>query len=480
MERAAVPRHNRTQRLVITLPKGNNSFFYPGITASWLFTETLKDVISPSIMNYGKLRAAFGKTGNDADPYFTNDTFVSGFANTPYNGSAINFPMGNGTNAFKTAATKGSQTLKPEMTSEWELGAEMHFLNNRVTLDASYYDRTTSDMIMQLNADPASGYSYIMTNFGKVNNHGIELALNVTPVRTGDWQWDINANFSKNWNMVKELPEELGGEYTINGFSTSADAVTMKAVVGQPLGQLYGYEQQYVDANNNLKYDIIDDKLSLNPAYDAATGKILCGSDGLPIRTNDVVSLGKSTQNQWTGGFGTTLRWKGLTLSAQFDVHYGGHMFSRTKNLMGFTGNGINTMYNDRRAFIVPNSVVSDGEGGYVENTNIIDAFSGTLQTWYDGGCNISTNDLLVSKTYIKLRTLAVGYDLPAKWLHTLHLTGVRLSFVANNLFTWTPASNCYIDPDTSSYGSDLYGQFGELYSNPGCRKFGFNINVKF
>lgn len=463
-----------------TLPKGNNSFFYPGITASWLFTETLKDVISPSIMNYGKLRAAFGKTGNDADPYFTNDTFVSGFANTPYNSSAINFPMGNGTNAFKTAATKGSQTLKPEMTSEWELGAELHFLNNRVTLDASYYDRTTSDMIMQLNADPASGYSYIMTNFGKVNNHGIELALNVTPVRTGDWQWDINANFSKNWNMVKELPEELGGEYTINGFSTSADAVTMKAVVGQPLGQLYGYEQQYVDANNNLKYDVIDNKLSLNPAYDAATGKILCGSDGLPIRTNDVVSLGKSTQNQWSGGFGTTLRWKGLTLSAQFDVHYGGHMFSRTKNLMGFTGNGINTMYNDRRAFIVPNSVVSDGEGGYVENTNIIDAFSGTLQTWYDGGCNISTNDLLVSKTYIKLRTLAVGYDLPAKWLHTLHLTGVRLSFVANNLFTWTPASNCYIDPDTSSYGSDLYGQFGELYSNPGCRKFGFNINVKF
>lgn len=463
-----------------TLPKDNNNFFYPGVTASWIFTETFKDKINPAFISFGKLRAAFGKTGNDASPYYTNNTFVSGFANTPYNGSAINFPMSNGTNSFKTAATKGSSTLKPEMTSEWEFGTEIHFLNNRLSLDAAYYDRTTSDMIMQLNADPASGYSYIMTNFGKVNNHGIEIALNATPIRSKDWQWDVNVNFAKNWNKVKELPEELGGQYTINQFSTSADAIYMRAVVGQELGQLYGYEQQYVDAQNNLKYDVIDDVLSLNPEYDASTGSILCGSDGLPIRTNDVVSLGKSTQNKWTGGFGTDLRWKNLSLSAQFDLHYGGYMFSRTKNLMQFTGNGIETLYNDRRAFVVPGSVVEGEDGKYIENTNAIDQFSGTYQDWFDAGCNVSSNALLVSKTYLKLRTLAVGYSLPKSWLRAATLQDVRISFVASNLFTWTPASNAFIDPDTSSYGSDLYGQFGELYSNPGSRKFGFNVKIKF
>lgn len=463
-----------------TLPKGNRSFFYPGITASWVFTETFKDAISPAFINYGKLRAAFGKTGNDASPYYTSDTFVSGFANTVYNGSAISFPMSNGTNAFKTSATKGSETLKPEMTSEWEFGTELHFLRNRITVDVSYYNRTTSDMIMKLNADPASGYSYIMTNFGKVNNHGVELAANFTPVHVGDWKWDVNFNFAKNWNEVKELPEEIGGQYTINSFSTSADAVYMRAVVGEELGQLYGYDQQYVDAAGHEKYVVIDDRLQMNPEYDAATGKILCGSDGLPIRTSDVVSLGKSTQNKFTCGFGTELRWKNFSIGAQFDVRYGGYMFSRTKNLMQFTGNGVWTLYNDRHAFVVPNSVVEDGNGGYVENMNVIDQLSGRYQEWFDGGCNESSNALLVSRTYMKLRTLNVGYELPAKWAAAAKLQGVRLSFVAYNLFTWTPASNAYIDPDTSSFGTDLYGSFGELYSNPGSRKFGFNLNVKF
>lgn len=463
-----------------TLPKDNRSFFYPGVTASWVFTETFKDGISERFMNYGKIRAAFGCTGNDADPYYTGDTFVSGFALTPYNGYSTQFPMTNGTNSFKTSATKGSQTLKPEMTSEWEFGAELHFLNNRITLDAAYYDRTTKDMIMKLNADPASGYSYIMTNFGKVNNHGVELALNFTPVHVGEWKWDINFNFAKNWNEVKELPAELGGQYTINYFNTSADAIYMRAVVGEELGQLYGYAQQYVDAQNNLKYAVIDNRLQLNPDYDASTGKILCGSDGLPIRTTDVVSLGKSTQNKWTGGFGTTLRWRNFSLGAQFDVRVGGYMFSRTKNLMQFTGNGIATLYNDRHPFIVPNSVVEDGEGGYVENMQVIDLFSDRYQSWFDGGCNESSEALLIERTYMKLRNLNVGYELPAKWAKAARLQGVRLSFVASNLFTWTPASNAYIDPDTSSFGTGLYGSFGELYSNPSCRKFGFNVNVKF
>lgn len=463
-----------------TLPEANNSFFYPGITASWIFTETLKDYISPNILSFGKIRAAYGKTGNDADPYKVFDTFVSGFANTPYTASAINFAMSNGTNAFKTSATKGSQTLVPEMTTEWELGTELHFLNNKISLDFSYYNRATRNEIMQLDVEPATGFSYMMTNFGKVRNHGFEIAINATPYRTKDWQWNVNANFCKNWNKVEELPEELGGQYTINRFSTTADAIYMRAVVGQEIGQLYGYEQQYVDASNNLKYVEINKKLQLNPKFDESSAKILCGSDGLPQRTKDVVALGKSTQNKWTGGFGTSLRWKNLNFAAQFEVRYGGYMFSRTKNLMQFTGNGIETLYNDRRAFVVPNSVVADDNGNYIENTNVIDLYSGRFQDWFGNGCNESSNSLLVSKTFLKLRSLSIGYSLPKHWIRTLSLSDVKVSFVANNLFTWTPADNAFIDPDTSSFGTGLEGSFGELYSNPSCRKFGFNVNVKF
>ncbi len=466
-----------------TLPLDGNHFFYPGITASWLFSEVLSDNLKDYI-SYGKIRAAYGKTGNDADPYNIYDTFVSGFANTVYTGSAVNFPMSNGTNAFKTSSTLGASDLKPEMTTEWELGADLYFLKNRIHVDFAYYDRTLEDAIMTLNADPASGYSYIVTNMGSMRNHGVELMVNLTPIRTKDWQWDVNFNWNKNYNNVESLPEELGGEYPINSFSTSQNAVTMKAVVGKELGQLYTYETQYVDANGNLKYVVIDDKLQANPDY-AGEGNIVVNAEtGLPVLTSDIVASGKTTQNKWTGGFGTTLRYKGLSLTANFDVRYGGYMFSRTKNLMRFTGNGIETIYNLRRAYIIPGSVnVTQGEDGknvVSENHTAIDTYGDGIQQLYDLGGITGGEELLIDRTYMKLRALSLSYTLPKAWSKKVFLDDVRISFVANNLFTWTPASNCYIDPDASSYGTDLYGSFGELYSNPASRKYGFNIAVKF
>lgn len=465
-----------------TLPKDGNNFFYAGITGSWIFSEMLPDNMKDYI-SYGKVRAAYGKTGNDADPYLTLNTFVSGFANNVYT-EATNFPMSNGTNAFKTSATLGSNTLTPEFTTEWELGADLYFLKNRIHVDFSYYDRKSDDQIMTLNADPASGYSFIVTNFGSIRNHGVELMVNFTPVRTKDWQWDVNFNWNKNYNNVEKLPEELGGEYVINSFSTSKNAVRMKAVVGQELGQFYTYEPQYVDANGNLKYIVIDDVLQSNPAYSGEGNIVVNESDGLPVLTTDVVASGKSTQNKWTGGFGTSLRYKGFSISANFDVRYGGYMFSRTKNLMRFTGNGIETIYNQRRAYIIPGSVnvTTDDNGKNIvsENYTAIDTYGDGIQALYDLGGIAGGEELLIDRTYLKLRTLAVSYTLPKAWSKKVFLDDVRVSFVANNLFTWTPASNCYIDPDVSSYGTDLSGSFGELYSNPSCRKYGFNIAVKF
>jgi len=445
-----------------TLPIKNNSFFYPGLTASWVFTElpALKD---NKILTFGKVRVAWGKTGNDADVYLTNNTFVSGFANTVYNSEAINFPMNNGTNAFKASSTLGSSTLKPEMTKEFEVGANLQFFKGRIGIDVAYYNRLTDDMIMTLGADPAFGYTNIVTNMGSVRNKGIELLVNLTPVRTKDWQWDLSFNWSKNWNKVESLPEELGGEYTLTRFSTSnnADVVYMKAVEGQEIGQLYVYKTQRT-----------------------ATGQIVVDENGVPVLESDLTATGKTTMNKWTGGISTNLRWRDLTLSASLDIHYGGWMYSRTKNLMKFTGNGVATLYNDRHDFIVPNSVVAgtDDQGNtiYTENTNILDVYGAGLQDWFDIGDNWGGESNLVSKTYVKLRQLSISYDLPKKWVNAIHLQNVRLSLVGSNLITWTPKSNKYIDPDVSTYGIGLLGSFGEDYANPACRKLGFNVSVKF
>ena len=451
-----------------TLPIDNNHFFYPGITASWLFTELIP---KNDILTFGKLRLAWGKTGNDPGVYLTSTSYVAGFANNVYT-TATTFPMNNGTNSFKTVATLGSNTLKPEMTKEFEMGLNLQFLNNRIGLDAAYYNRLTDDMIMTLGADPAYGFTNIVTNLGSVRNKGIELLINATPLKTKDWQWDVSVNWAKNWNKVEKLPEELGGEYTLARFSTSnnADVVYMKAVEGEEIGQLWVYKAQRTD-----------------------DGRVIVGDDGLPILSDELQATGKTTMNKWTGGFSTDIRYKSLTLSAAFDVHFGGWMYSRTKNLMKFTGNGIMTAYNDRNPFVIPNSVQNigtDEEPNYVENTVVVDCYGNrsksnsiygySIQDWIDNGDNWGGETNLVSKTYMKLRQVSLSYDLPANWIAPLKLQNVRLSFVGSNLITWLPNSNKYIDPDVATYGTGLVGSFGEDYANPTCRKFGFNIAVKF
>lgn len=438
-----------------TLPIGNNSYFYPGATLSWIFTKLLKN---PGAIDFGKLRLAYGRTGNDAGVYLTSATYVQGFTDGYYGLDLTTFPHG-GVNAFQAAATIGSSNLKPEMTTEFETGLNMQFFKGRIGFDFSFYNRITKDQIFTLPVDPAMGYNRMVTNFGKVRNRGIELLVDFTPVRTADWKWNVSFNFAKNWNKVISMPESLeGGKTIINRFSAGNDAVYMYAEAGKPIGELYTYLPTYTDK-----------------------GQLIVDANGMPVLTTDVQDTGKSVNSQWTGGASTSLTWKWFTLSAALDIRYGGWMFSRTSNLMQFTGNGIFTTYNDRRPFIIPNSVVSDGAGGYVENTTPISQIDGTYQTWYnDYGYNKGGEAYLVDRTMVKLRNITLAFQLPKKWVNACFLSDASIAFFCNNVFTWTAKDNYSIDPEASSYGNDLYGAFGELYANPACRTFGVNLNVKF
>ena len=444
-----------------TLPMGNNSFFYPGATLSWVFSnQFFKD---NDVLSFGKLRLAYGKTGSDASPYYTSTSFAQAYANGYYT-TVVEFPM-HGTNAFQTSSTMGSTSLKPEMTSEFEAGLNLQFFNGRLGLDAAYYHRTTSDQIFTLPVDPSSGYSYMVTNFGKVRNQGIELMLNTTPIQTKNFRWDLNFNFAVNKNKVLSMPESLeGGKVTIDSFSAGDDAVYMYAEVGKPMGTYYTYLPQFVEDKNSPYY-----------------GCQIVDAHGQPVLSDDVLDTGKDMNHKWTGGITTSLSAYGFTLSAALDVRYGGSMFSRTRNLMQFTGNGIVTSYNDRRPFIIPNSVVQNADGSYSENTTPIYQNDGSYQTYFDTyGYGNGGEAYLLDRTFVKLRNISLTWELPKKWLRPLHLRGVALTAFANNLFMWTASDNYYVDPESSTTGTDLAGMFGELYTNPSCRVFGCNLSINF
>ena len=446
-----------------TLPIDANNYFYQGITASYIFTE---DLPKNDVLTFGKIRAAYGQTGNDADPYYTSVSYVQGFADVYYGLSVASFPM-NGVNAFQRSSAIGSTSLKPEMTTESEFGVNLGFFNGRLGLDASWYNRETDDQIFTLPIDPATGYTSQVTNFGNVRNRGWELVLKTTPVKTANWQWDLNFNWAKNDNKVLSLPESLeGGKVVINYFSAGGDAVYMYAEEGKPIGELYTYLPEYTE-----------------------DGKVIVGEDGLPIVSTDLVDTGKNVNNKWTAGVNTSLSAYGFTLSAQFDIRYGGYMFSRTKNLMTFTGNGICTSYNERRPFVVPNSVVAStdaaGNTVYVENTTPLHMSDGTIQSYYDGGeTGGCVTSYLVDRSFMKLRNVTLTYNLPSRWLKNVFLSGASISLYGNNLLTWTAKDNRCIDPENTTYSQSSYGDlgsmFGELYSNPSCRTYGFNVSLKF
>ena len=389
------------------------------------------------------MRAAYGKTGNDADEYRVYPNFTQAYSNGYYAQDLTKFPHA-GINAFQAASTVGSNSLKPEMTTEVELGLNLAFFNNRINIDFAWYNRNTDDQIFTLPVDPSTGYSFMVTNFGKVRNTGVELLVNTVPIQTKDFRWELGFNFSKNKNKVVSMPESLdGGMVNIQQFSAGNDAVYMRAVEGLPMGD----------------------------------GKLIVDQNGQPLLSTEVQDTGKNVNADWTGGINTSFWYKGISLSAQLDIRKGGYMFSRTKNLMQFTGNGEATLYNDRRPFVIPNSVYEDG----TENTTPIYLGDSSYQDWFNNyGANEGGEFYLIDRSYVKLRNITLAYQLPKSIVSKLYLSDITLSLFCNNVFTWTHKANRYIDPETSSYGNDLEGMFGELYSNPACRTFGFNVGLKF
>ena len=244
----------------------------------------------------------------------------------------------------------------------------------------------------------------------------------------------------------------------IHSFSAGNDAVYMYAEEGKPMGEFYTYLPQYT-----------------------ADGKLIVDANGQPLLSASVEDTGKNVNADWTGGITTAFTYKGLSLSAALDIRKGGYMFSRSKNLAQFVGNADVTTYNERRPFVIPNSVVSDGNGGYVENTQPIYLNNSSYQNWFNNfGANEGGEFYLLDRSYVKLRNITLAYQLPKSIVSKLYLSDITLSLFCNNVFTWTHKANKYVDPEGSTVGNDLEGMFGELYVNPACRTFGFNVGLKF
>lgn len=307
-------RNDWSSSLVYADGHGTYSYFYPSVNGSWIITNTFRNEL-PKWLSFWKVRASYAQVGNDTSPYYIN----TAYGLESYKNGNNNFY------ATTVSNTVYSQDLKPERKKSWEIGTDIRFLDNRIALDFTYYKENTTDQIMTISIPSASGYSSALINAGNIQNSGVEIALNTTPVLTKDFQWDLNFTYTKNNSKIKELSDLAGDYITLNGYTNYGNyRVGSVAKVGGSYGELWSDAAPMKDVEDpdNPDGKNHSGKNVLSMAYYNA-GYLT----PMTKRSGEVQKVGSSVPD-FLGSVNTTLRYKNWTLSASFDMRFGGKVAS--------------------------------------------------------------------------------------------------------------------------------------------------------
>lgn len=421
-----------------TLPASNNSFFYPSINGSFVFSQ----VIEKDWLSFGKIRGGYAEVGSDTDPYRLRNTYES---RVPFFGAI----------RYNQPDQNNNANLRPETKKTWEVGLEMGFLRNRINFDVTYYDELTEDLITPVQVDPSTGYNTTVANAGKLSNKGIEVLLNVTPIKTDDFDWNLTWNFAKNENELLEL---LPGVNSLEIASFPFKGVTLNAIVGERYGIIRGTDFVYDDSGNKV-----------------------VNASGRYLSTATVQNLG-SILPDYNMGIRNSFRFKNFDFSFLIDMQKGGVYRSLTNIWGHYSGILESTVGNNmREEGIIIDGVTGDvtyaDDGSYTvtntaENTTVISA-----QRWGTDHYFGPDSQNVFDADYWKLREVALGYTLPKEWLGKSGINSVRLSAFGRNLLVWG-LDNDNFDPEVATGGSgNIQGSEGG--SLPSTRTYGLNVEIK-
>lgn len=416
-----------------TLSPENRSILYPSLSGSFVFSQAFDNI--PSWLTFGKLRAAYAEVGSDTD--------VAPYSNNLFYGINANLFGGQPVGGSSGTTTLPNANLRPMRTAETELGLELKLLDSRVSLDAAVYNKITTDQIVSAQISDASGFVTTLINSGKSQNRGFEMLLNIIPIKTNDFQWDLTLNGSYNKTKVLSLLTDTPGERITVG--THVFNGELRQVVGEEMGQIYGF---------GFKRD--------------ANGQMIFGGNGIPLRTDNLISYG-SALPKWIGGINNTFNYKGINVSFLIDFKLGNMMLSGTNfnavrhglhkmTLVGRDGGVLGVGVNAKGE---PNTVKAPVQDYW----SVVRSLALIEPVIYDGG-------------YWKLRQITAGYDFTRFLPKNFPVKNLKLSAVANNVFLlkkWVDN----IDPESFGYSSDnLVGM--ESTGLPTTRSIGFNLNAKF
>jgi len=448
-----------------TLSPNNDNFFYPSVDLGWVFTETFK-MNTNKVLPYGKLRLSYANVGQDAPVQALTTPFrVAGVADGFSTG--ISFPY-NGLPGYAQSGpttAMGNPGLLPQSTAATEVGLDLTFFQNRISLSATYYNEKTTNEILSVPVPLTSGFAGEELNAGVITNHGVEITINTTPVKTKNFQWDLGFNWSKNVNNVVQLAPGVN--------SLLLDALgTLYDVPGHSTSQIYGTDYVRTTAYNpaNPTQGLVLDDNKSDPGY------------GLPMASPNAPTALANTQPDWIGGITTNLTYKNFSLGIVMSIRSGGYMWGGTVGAMQYYGTaGVTT---DRgQAYAVPAGAVWGHLGGPTGTTVVTEGavtndpatysqyYWQNLTSTYAG---LTTPNIYPSG-YTRISQINLTYSLSHKIARRMHFTKLSLTLFANNPLLWTKYPG--VDPETSFAGpSNAQGE--DWFNSPGTKSYGIRLNL--
>ena len=489
-------RNDWSSSLVYTNGTGNYSYFYPSVSGSWVFSESLT---LPSWFTFGKLRASWAQVGSDTSPYEIN----KGYSLNKYEVEGGSFVYRNGVNT-----TLVDQNIKPERKNSYEIGTDVRFFNNRLGIDFAYYDETITEQIGQVNLDSSTGYKGMLTNIGTLTNSGYELAITGTPIRTEDFEWNTTFNHWKNTTKISDLHEfygerkGLGGSATYGNFRVGSFAFE---------GGEYGV----------LMSDSAPKRWQSDDPNDPRNGmKVLKWSDGRKgasyIRSGEIEEVGK-IQPDFEGSWNNEFNYKGLSLSILLDARYGGHIASYSNkygtsygylegSLRGrdpeHGGESWTSEYPEAlgQSFsdgIIPEGVFDENTTVQAPNGNSVDVSGMTYQEAYDAGHvepthasyfnyfknswggGVVNDDWFNEVKYIAIRNISLGYNLPKTVSDKMGAKNLYIGINARNLgYLYNSLPN-NLNPE-SFRGTSSSDSYYERSFSPYTANYTMTISVDF
>ncbi len=444
--------------------------WFPKGSAAWTFYRGAEG--ENRWLTFGKLRAAYGQSGTQPQPYLLASVFNPTTLADGGFGPASSTQIG-GVGGLVTRYNLPTQALGPERVKEFETGVDLGLFRDKADFGITYYRQNSTGVILNIPVAGSTGYTEEPANAAALRNIGVELALNVRPVTTRDFSWEVGAQWAHNRSLVTDLAGVSFAPFPLSG-GTNGLGLQGVAIQGQPIGVLYGTD--FVRCGRGLVINSVDIDHTAGQCLGAPAGALYIDGTGYPqldASNNYVVG---NPNPDWTGSLRTSFKFKGISVTGLLDIKHGGQNYNGTRGAMDHFGTSLESqVFRDGGNYVfgqtyLKGQVAGPGAGMAVPLN----------ESWFTGAGGVFNGPVsldIEDGGFVKLREISVGYTFEGGWVNSIFgFSSLDLRVAGRNLHTWTNYTG--VDPETSLLGSATPVQGIDYFNNPQTRSFVFSVTM--